>query len=216
MSVAPTRSFTRARRCIVPAVLAPLALSHAAHGQAAAPAAWGLYSARFDTRTSDFIYAVYGYGDVFGMVAVLHNPRSNYSEVLGAMGRNFRIAGGPTQSVALGVSRATEAWYAQLYYLPAVHDGRLWMRATTELYLPLERAGTVQFAFSPLAATVGVGHAVEVGLATDLSAAQRATPSTALGPELRVSLPKAVIGTDLQRFVDGSGGRFRLFFLTSF
>jgi hypothetical protein len=132
------------------------------------------------------------------------------------VGRNFRIAGGPTQSVALGVSRATEAWYAQLYYLPAVHDGRLWMRATTELYLPLERAGTAQFAFSPLAATVSVGHSVEAGVAMDLAAAQRTTPSTALGPELRVSLPKAVIGTDLQRFADGAGGRFRLFFLTSF
>ena len=198
------------------AFVVALAMPNLARSQAAAPAPWGLFSARYDTRTSDFIYAVYGYGSNFGMVAVLHNPRSNYSEVLGAVGHNFRLAGGPTQSVALGAARATEAWYAQVYYLPALHRGPLWVRATSELYVPLERAGTVQFALSPAAVTLGVARSVEAGVSLDLSTAQGSAPSTAVGPELRVAVPKAVLGTDLQKVLSGSGGRLRIFFLTSF
>jgi hypothetical protein len=201
---------------ITSALLVALAVPSIASGQTAGPAPWGLFTARYDTRTSDFIYAVYGYGNSFGMVAVLHNPRSGYSEVLGAVGRNFRMGGGPTQSVAVGASHATEAWYAQLYYLPSLHRGPLWVRVTSELYLPLERAGTVQFSLSPLAATIGVSRSVEAGLSADLSAAQGAALSTAAGPEVRVALPKAVLGTDLQKMLGGPGGRFRVFFLTSF
>jgi hypothetical protein len=178
-------------------------------------APWGLFSARYDTRTSDFIYAVYGYGESFAMVAVLHNPRTDYSEVLGGIGRNFVMAG-QTQAVALAVSRATDAWYAELYYLPMIRRGRIAVRATTELYLPLERAGTMQFAFSPVSATVGVSHRIEAGVATDYSAAQGSVSSVAAGPEIRLAIPKATLGVDLQRTLEAAGGRLRLFFLTSF
>lgn len=184
-------------------------------GAGEAPSPWGLFSARYDTRTSDFIYAVYGYGSSFGMVAVLHNPRTDYSEVLGGIGRNFSMAG-QSQAFALAVSHATEAWYAQLYYLPAIRRGAVAVRATTELYLPLERAGTTQFAFSPLSATVGVSRLVEAGIATDFSAAERSASSVATGPEIRVTIPKATLGADLQRTLGAPGSRLRVFFLTSF
>lgn len=197
-------------------ILVALAAPSVVRGQATSPAPWGLFSVRYDTRTSDFIYAAYGYGNSFGMVAVLHNPRSDYSEVLAAVGRNFRIAGGPTQTIAFGVSRATEAWYAQVYYLPAIHPGPLWVRATSELYLPLERAGTVQFSLSPVSATLSVSRSVEAGLAMDFATAQGSAPSVAIGPEIRVAIPKAVLGADLQTGLSGTGGRFRLFFVTSF
>lgn len=189
--------------------------SRGASSQAAPREPWALFSARYDTRTSDFIYAVYGYGDSFGMVAVLHNPRSNYSEVLGGLGRNFHLDG-QTQSVALAVSRASDAWYGQLYYLPAIHGQHLWLRATTELYVPLEKGGTVQFAFSPLSATVGLARGVEVGAATDLAIAAGAPSSIAAGPEIRVNIPKAVLGVDVQRGLNAPDSRLRVFFLSSF
>lgn len=200
----------------VAALMLVLSLGPAALTAQAPPTTWGLFSARFDTRTSDFIYAVYGYGDTFGMMGVLHNPRSGYGEVLGAVGRRFKIRGGPSQFTAVGVAHATDAWYAQVYYLPAVHAGAAWLRATSELYLPLERAGTVQFAFSPLAATLSIARRVETGMALDLSAAQDAALSTAIGPEIRVSLATGFVGTDVQKVIGGSGGRLRVFLLTSF
>ena len=192
-----------------------VAFSRGASSQAAPGEPWALFSVRYDTRTSDFIYAVYGYGDGFGMVAVLHNPRSDYSEVLGGLGRNFRL-GGQTQSVALAVSRASDAWYGQLYYLPAVHWQHLWLRATTELYVPLEAAGTTQFAFSPLSATIGLPRGLEIGAAADLSAAKGQASSIAAGPEIRFDIPKAVLGIDVQRVLNRSEGRFRVFFQSSF
>jgi hypothetical protein len=203
---------------IAAALVAVLLLPSVARSQAAAPSPspWGLFSARYDTRTSDFIYAVYGVGNTFGMVGVLHNPRSDYSEVLGGVGRNFRIAAGPTQTVALGVADASDAWYAQVYVLPALRRGPLWVRATSELYVPLERAGTVQFSVSPVSATLALSHLLEAGVSMDLSVAQNAAASTAAGPEIRVALPKAVLGADLQKDLGHAGGRFRMFFLGSF
>jgi hypothetical protein len=149
------------------------------------------------------------------MVAVLHNPRTDYSEVLGGIGRNFTMAG-QSQALALAVSRATESWYAQLYYLPSIRARGLSVRATTELYVPLERGGAAQFAFSPLSATVGVSDRVEAGIATDFAAARGSASSVAVGPEVRLAIPKATLGADLQRTVNGKGSRLRLFFLTSF
>jgi hypothetical protein len=187
-----------------------------ARGQSPAPVPWGLFSVRYDTRTSDFIYAVYGYGDVFGVVAVLHNPRSDYSEVLGGVGRNFHLASGEAQTAAVSVSRATDAWYAQLYYLPAIHRGALWLRATSELYLPLERTGSRQFSFSPLAATFVLSRTVEAGVGTDLSLAENSKASVAAGPEIRFAVPKATLGVDVQKDVSARGGRLRAFFLAAF
>lgn len=183
--------------------------------QSAAPAAWGLFSARYDTRTSDFIYAVYGYGRLFGMVGALDNPRSGYTELLAAAGLNFSIAGGPTQSLAVGGARVGDAWYGQVYYLPAAHAGRMWFRATAELYLPMRGTHSTQFALSPVSATIAFGRWVEAGAALDLSSASGEKTVTALGPELRLALPKATLGMDLQRSLDGGSGRARVFFTTT-
>lgn len=185
-------------------------------GQAAVPAPWGLFSVRYDTRTSDFIYAAYGYGHAFAMVGALQNPRSGYTELLGAVGRTFAVGGGPTQSVAIGAARASDAWYSQLYYLPALRYGPVWIRATSELYVPLGRTGTLQFAVSPLSAAVSVARFVDAGVAVDLSAERGAKTGGAVGPEVRLALPKAVLGVDAQRVLDERASRLRVFFTTTF
>src|SRR5919202_356829 len=147
------------------AVVSVLALTapSVARSQEAEAAPWALFSVRYDTRTSDFIYAAYGYGHAFAMVGALQNPRSGYTELLGAVGSNFTIGCGPTQTVAIGAARASDSWYAQLYYLPSVHRGPVWLRMTSELYLPLSRSGTRQFAVSPLSATVPVVGFLDAG-----------------------------------------------------
>ena len=85
----------------------------AARAQAASPAPWALFSARFDTHTSDFIYSVYGYGNGFGMVGVLYNPRSTFNELLVGGGRKFQVSG-LTQFTAVAAAREDGLWYAQL------------------------------------------------------------------------------------------------------
>jgi len=193
-----------------------LASAVPAHAQARQAAPWNVFSVRYDTRTSDFIYAAYGYGNLFAMAGVLHNPRSNYSEVLGALGGKFTVRDGPTQMAAIGLARASDSWYVQAYFLPALHRGRLWFRATSEVYVPTQSGGTPQFALSPAAATVEVLPRLEAGASADVSTARNAVASTAVGPQIRLALPNAVLGVEAQRVVNQSAGRFRVFFLSAF
>lgn len=187
-----------------------------AESQSNQPTPWGLFSVRFDTRTSDFIYAVYGYGHTFGMVGALDNPRSGWTELLGAVGRTFAFGNGPTQSAAIGAARASDGWYAQAYYLPTIRRGNLRLRATAEWDFPLNRSGTTQFSLSPASATVALSKIVEAGAALDLSAARGEATSGALGPEIRVALPNAELGVDAQQVLGSRATRLRIFFTTSF
>jgi hypothetical protein len=184
--------------------------------QTAEPTSWGLFSVRFDTRTSDFIYAVYGYGHTFGMVGTLDNPRSGWTELLGAVGRTFSFGSGPTQSAAIGAARASDGWYAQAYYLPTIRRGNFRFRATAEWDFPFNRSGATQFSLSPASATIALSRIVEAGAAMDVSAAQGESTSAALGPEIRVALPNAVVGADAQQVLGSRGNRLRVFFTTSF
>src|SRR4051812_14916279 len=59
---------------------------------------WGLFSARYDTHTSDFIYALYGYGRSFAMVGTLQNPRSGWTELVGAFGHTFTFGDWPSHA----------------------------------------------------------------------------------------------------------------------
>jgi hypothetical protein len=197
--------------------LALLVLSTAARAQSGGSAPWSILSIRYDTRTSDFIYAVYGYGRVFAMAAVLDNPRSGYTEVLGGLGTRFSVGGGPTQFTAGAVARVGDAWYAQLYYLPTLHTGPVTTRATAEAYIPISGPGTVsQFALSPISATVAASKRLEAGVGMDLAAASQDRTSTAIGPELRLALPNATLILDAQHALDRAASRLRLSFLAAF
>jgi hypothetical protein len=211
------RQLAPPRRLVVAiALLASLAALRAQAQASPARAPWGLFSARYDTHTSDFIYALYGYGRSFAMVGTLQNPRSGWTELVGAVGRTFVLAGGPSQSVATGVAHASDGWYAQLYFVPTVPVGPAWVRATAEWDVPLGANGATQFALSPLSFTVPTMRFVETGISMDLAAATSSRTSIAVGPELRAAIPGAVIGTDLQRMTRGGTSRLRLFFLMQF
>ena len=204
-----------ARRCALVVWLILLAPFRALHAQASA-AAWGLFTVRYDTHTSDFIYALYGYDATFAMVGALHNPRTDWSELMGALGRMFVDSAGNSHAVATGVAQTGGLWYGQLYYVPSVRTGVVYVRATAELDYPISRGGVTQFALSPISATVRALGAIEVGAAMDLASARGNRTSTAIGPELRMPLPRATLGMDLERLTDGSVNRLRLFFTTQF
>lgn len=192
-----------------------LSITASAVSAQAAPAVWGFFNARYDTQTSNFIYAGYGYGRLFGFGGVLANPRSGYTEVVGGAGATF---GGSRFSSLVGVAaaKASEAWYAQLYYLPTVRVGRSTTRATLEWYFPLEDPGVRQFAVTPLSITMPLAPRVEAGVAGELAAAQGAQSSVWVGPELRLNIPRATIGVDAFASVAKADNRFRAFFNVSF
>lgn len=203
------------RRALLPTLVCAL-LCAPGSGARAQAAPWSLFSVPYDTRTSDFIYALYGYGSTFAMVGALHNPRTDWSELVGAIGRTYATADGDSHAIAAGFAQTAKLWYGQVYYAPSVRAGLVNVRATAEWDIPISRGGVMQFAFSPLSATVRAIGPVELGAAVDLAAARGDRTSVAIGPELRLPLPHATVGADGERFTDGSGSRLRLFFVTQF
>ena len=182
-----------------------------------APATWGFFNARYDTRTSNFIYAGYGYGRYFAFGGVLANPRSGYYETLGGIGGTFALTARTDHLVGLAAAQAPESRYAQLYYLPTVRLGRATARATLEWYLPLESTGVRQFGVSPLSITIPIARRVALGPAMELAAAQGSPTSIELGPEVRIAIPRATLGFDAFAGVSGGDGRrVRAFLNASF
>lgn len=182
----------------------------------ASSAPWSVFSVRFDTRTSNFIYAVYGYGRTFAMVGALDNPRSGYTELLGGLGRTFSIGSNRSQFAAIAGARADTSWYAQVYFLPALRAGRVWVRATSELDVPVANGGSLQFALSPISGTMSVAKYVEAGIGADVAMSRGDRTDSDIGPELRFALPKATLAVDAQHSLNRSRARLRLSFVAAF
>lgn len=72
---------------------------------------WGFVTARYSTGTSGFLFG-------------------GYTEFLGGVGARFATGPSVSHAVAVAASRATESWYGQLYWLPALSIGRAGVEAT--------------------------------------------------------------------------------------
>jgi hypothetical protein len=178
---------------------------------------WGTFNARYDVHTSDIlIYAVYGSGQSFVMAGALQNPRTGLTALLGAVGRVFAPQGAGSHSITTGIARIGNDWHAQCYYAPAVPIGRAWLRGTALLDLPLTAAENARISVSPLSLTVPTRRHVEAGMSIDAATAHRGLTIAGVGPEIRTTLPRATIGADVQRLVDGSATRLRVFVVTRF
>lgn len=197
-------------------ILLTLVTSSRAAAQAKAAEPWTLVNVRYDTRSSDFVYAAYGYRDVFAMVGLLDNPRSGYTELLGGLGTRFSVRSATSHYVAVAAAKASDAWYAQFYWLPTVRLGAVTTRATAQWYAPLESPGVAQFYLTPASVTARLTRVLDAGAALDLAASRGTKTSVSLGPELRFALPKAVLGADVFNQVTEGGTRFRVFFSAAF
>jgi hypothetical protein len=206
----------RLRPLAIVSILLPLIAWHRATAQAKAAEPWSLVNVRYDTRSSDFVYAVYGYQNVFAMVGLLENPRSAYTELLGGLGTRFATSSTTSHYVALTAAKASDAWYAQVYWLPSARVGVVTTRATVEWYAPLESPGVAQLYVTPFSSTVRLTRQLEAGAAFDLAATRGTRTSFSLGPELRFSIPRAVLGVDVFNQVTEGGTRFRMFFSAAF
>lgn len=173
---------------------------------------WGFVTARYSTGTSGFVFGGYGYGPAFAMIGMVNNPHSGYTEFLGGAGARFALGHHTSHAVALAASRATEAWYAQLYYLPTITIGRTSTEATIQLYVPAESAGDLQFAVNPLSFLVDVGRRVAIGGTYQLSMQEGLETGHAAGMAVRVTIPAGAITLDLLRGLSAFDDEVRLSF----
>ncbi len=177
---------------------------------------WGFVSARYDTRSSDYIYSGYGWRRGFGLAGVLHNPRTGDAEIVAGLGATFMPWKGSEHWLAFAVAHASEGRIAKVYWLPTIRTGVVTSRATVTWATPLNDNGVSRLSISPLSITAPFSRRVAAGVAVDVSAKEGARSSAGVGPELRIKLPGAGVGVDVLRDVTSAGWRLRVFFASAF
>lgn len=187
----------------------------AARGQSSA-GTWGFVNARYDTRSSAYIYTGYGWRGAFAMAGVVNNPRSGYAEVLGGVGAVFKTGANAEHWLAFATAGTGAVSFAQIYWLPKVRIGPVTSRATVKWRVPYKGSEAQKLTISPLSVTLPLGRRLAGGGAVELAAAERARSSVSTGPELRLGLPGAAVGVNVLRDVRGNSSGVRLFFASMF
>ena len=187
----------------------------AARGQESA-GTWGFVSARYDTRSSSYIYTGYGWRRAFAMAGVVNNPRTGYAELVGGAGVVFKTGADAEHWFAVATAGAGSRSFAQFYWLPKLRTGAVTSRATVKWKLPYEGREPQKLSVSPLSMTVPVGGLLAGGFATEVAAAEGVRTTIGAGPELRLKLPGAALALDVFGNVTGKASGVRLSFASTF
>jgi hypothetical protein len=187
----------------------------AARGQGAT-GTWGFVNARYDTRSSAYIYTGYGWRRVFAMAGVVNNPRTGYAELAGGAGVVFRTGADAEHWLAFTTAGAGSRSFAQIYWLPKVRTGAVTSRATVKWRISYGGIEPQKLSVSPLSMTVPLRGRWAGGVAMEVAATEGTRAEIAAGPELRLKLPGAALGVNALRDVTGRGSGVRLFFASTF
>lgn len=189
--------------CLALACAAPVQAQDTTH-------TWGFTSARVDSYTAAFVYTGYGYRDAFAFGGVMYNQRSAYTELAGGAGARVSFKG--THLFATAVSKAADSRYVQFFYLPSLRVLRLNVESTIEGYAPLDPGGEVQYYVTPLSAFANVTRSIGFGASYELAYQPGTDASHWLGPELRLTLPSAVVVVNAYSGLDNAPGKVRFSF----
>jgi hypothetical protein len=149
--------------------------------------AQGFLSLRLASETSHTLFGGIDVGSFTLVTGMVQNPRTEYREVVGGVGR--AMGGGRTMAtLALAGAHASDGWYAQLYLLPAISWGDLSVSGVAVFYEPMESRGARQFYLNPLTLSFPVGRHVLVGIANMLAIQEGAETINTLGPMLQVMI----------------------------
>jgi hypothetical protein len=154
---------------------------------------------RYASRTALLLYGAYGQGRTLLVFGMVQNPRTSYRETVGGVARNVPFGKKANVVVATAAASATDSWYAQLYLLPTWSAGRLMVRATAELYQPLQASGAQQFDLSPCSVLWRTRGSLQVGAAYLLYSQVGGAPLQEAGPTVRVGVPNGTLTAELLR-----------------
>jgi len=193
-----------------------LTLNAATVGGQGSAGTWGFVNARYDTRSTSYIYTGYGWRGAFGMAGVVNNPHTGYSELTAGVGAAFKTGGAAEHWLAFATAGAGASSFAQFYWLPKVRTGAVTARATVKWKVPYSGSEAQKLSISPLSMTAPLGRRLAGGMAVDVAAAERARTTIGTGPELRLKLPGAALGVNALRDVTGNRSAMRVFFASAF
>ena len=167
---------------------------------------------RFATHTSLAMYAAYGEGNNYLVAGMIQNPRSGYHEIDGAAGRWVTIGPHVGALVAVGVTSASDSWYAPFYVLPTISLGRVTLNGSLEYYQPLQHVGARQFDITPLTLMARTVGRVEVGAAYLLYTQVASVPTHEWGPAARLPVPNGTVQLEWMLRPGSHATDFRLTF----
>ncbi len=170
---------------------------------------------RYATRSSFAMYSGYQAHAWLAFAGMLSNPRSEYREILGGIGRPISL-GGSSLTLATAMAWTNTGWYSELYLLPNVRVGALTVSATVEGVQPFSSAGTRGVYLSPGNALVALGKGFSTGFGVYASAEQGNSSTLGIGPAFQRAVPKGSVTLELIKGVRAAADELRLTVRSSF
>ena len=202
------------RRFFVPLLALALFAPAPARAQSAAGPSFLIF--RYASQSSLGMYSGYTAGPVIVVVGMLHNPRSSYREIMGAVGRRVAAANGNGVMIAPAIAYTNTGWYSQLYFVPDVRVGRLTVSGTLQLAQPLSERGSQAAYISPGNALFNVGGGISVGAAYYAGLERGSLPSHGAGPAIQRAVPHGSITLELVKGIAAASDEVRLTLRSSF
>lgn len=165
--------------------------------------------ARYASVSASSLYAGYSLGPFGVLVAAVHNPRSEYSEIVGGLVTRVAVRNQATH-VAVAFADASDGRYLQTYLVPSLSGFGLNLSGTVEWYEPLESIGVRQLDVNPVTLLAAVNHRVSIGVAYTLALAEGAESRQRAGPVLQVSIPSGTLYAEILRSVRNSKEEVRI------
>lgn len=183
------------------------------HAQGAGPS---FLIFRYASQSSLGMYSGYSAGRAIVVVGMLHNPRSAYREIMGAVGTRVAASNGNGVMIAPGIAYTNTGWYSQLYFVPDVRVGRLAISGTLQLAEPLSARGARAAYISPGNALFNVGGGIAVGAAYYGGIERGSLPSHGAGAAIQRAVPHGSITLELVKGVVVASDEVRLTLRSSF
>jgi hypothetical protein len=191
------------------AALSLTLLAGAAAAQEAGPPS-GFVLARYASRSALGFYAGYPAGPGLAVVGMIQNPRTQYREAIVGVGAQLLTSPAVDVLGTVALANTSDGWFTQLYVLPSWQAGPVAASATLEAYLPLGRSGARELDVAPATALVALSRTFGVGGTWVLSAPAGARARSALGPAVRVAIPRGTVRLDLLRGFGGGTSEVRV------
>jgi hypothetical protein len=172
--------------------------------------------ARYASVHALAMYSGYAVGRTLVVVGMLHNPRSEYREVMAGVGLPMEVGAGDVTVAGAGASTNT-GWYAQLYVMPTLRFGRLFLHVTAQAAEPLSAQGSRAVYVSPGNAlyTLGSGFSAGIGYYGGMEDGSR--PYHGLGPALQRAVPHGSVTVEwIAPLTPGDEDEVRLTLRSSF
>lgn len=158
---------------------------------------------RYASRSSLGMYSGYSAGPVLLVGGILSNPRTEYREVMAAVGVPLRVTGGDVTIAAAG-AYTTTGWYAQLYVIPSLRIGSIAASATIQVAEPLQATGSRSVSVSPGNAFLQLNRSWAAGIGYYASIEAGSPQYHGVGPALQRAIPRGSV--TLEWVLGATGG----------